>query len=347
MLEVESPHLRGDIIMNARYWMIIGAIAALATACGPDNNGKNNGNNDNAGTNGTPNGTPNGDTNGTPNGTPNGDTNGTPNGDTNGTPNGDTNGATNGATNGPTNGATNGDTNGDTNNGTNNGSTTMEMEPNDDEGDETPFDVGNTLVGTADDLDDDLFAAALTGGQILELEVVATQRPNEIDVEVYSQSGDVPARYLPGEEGASRQFFIPTDETYVVHVFDYSGQPNNYEIATRMVDGTPTDVTLPVEEMGDLDDYMVDLYSFTAQAADEVATGIVAGGAPINSDLDPFLIVWSPNAGLVTLNDDISDSDFDSQTSFTPSVGEEYWLVVDAYDIVDGDNSYRLDALSL
>lgn len=335
--------------MKFRHWMLIATLALSAAACGPKNNGENNGNN------GTSNSDPNASTNNDPNVDPNVATNSDPNVDPNSSTNNNTtptnnstnntttptNNSTNNATNNPTNNATNNATNNTTNNGT--GGVTMEVEPNDDVATATAFTVGDTVTGTADDNNDDVFTVDLTGGTILEVEVVSTQRDAEFDIEIWDEGETIDARYMLGDAGAKRQFFVPMDGTYVLYLYDLTNEPNDYELATRELDPTATDVDLPVHENGDLNDFAVDIFSITASADEELGAETFAERSPVMGNLDSFLFVWSPNAGLVAANDDIDVDNFDSSVVFDATNGEEYWIVVDAYSIDTSDNGYELD----
>lgn len=314
---------------NIRH--IVSFIALLLVACGGDEtNGKVGPNNTSANNN-----------DGTVNNTVNNDTT-APNTTNSTTAPNNTNSTT--APNNPNNTTAPNNPNNTPLNNMNPGVEVMEVEPNDDVATATRFEPNDTLVGTTADNDNDFWAVDLVAGSVLEIELTEVQLVGTMYVDLVDPTGDVPERTVGGDEGDTRQFFIPSSGTWIVRLTDLTTGFTNYEITTRVL--TPnvsTDYEPPGFLDGDLNDYAVDIYSYTAGSDATVRAGVTADRSPVLSDMDAMLIVYSPGRGLIALNDDADAMTVDPEVTYEQASGRTYWIVVDAvYLAPGGDNSYTL-----
>ena len=95
---------------------------------------------------------------------------------------------------------------------------------------------------------------------------------------------------------------------------------------------------MPSTTTGDLNDGAVDIYSVTPGADTILGADLLAGRAPVSSDLDSKIYLWDVAAGeVVAFNDDIDvdNENYDSYLSSALTGGKEYWLVIDAYANAD------------
>ena len=223
----------------------------------------------------------------------------------------------------------------------------LEAEPNDDADQATAFEPGKSLGGFIDrsngeDADVDLFKTTLSAGDVLQLEIAETGPgigPDGLVVEIFDGE-DLIERYLFGGAGAKRQIFAVESGEYYLAVYDaragestHGGATATYVIKTQKATLTPEALTFPGSASGDLSSGLLGAHSFTLGAATTVLADVLAARAPVESDLDPVLILWDPVAKeVVGYNDDIDpDNDlFDSADEVALEAGQ-YVAIIDFY----------------
>ena len=222
-----------------------------------------------------------------------------------------------------------------------------EVEPNDEAEQATAFEVGKSVGGFIDrsngeDADVDVFKTTLSAGDVLQLEIAETGPgigPDGLVVEIFDGE-DLIERYLFGGAGAKRQIFAVESGEYYLAVYDaragestHGGATATYVIKTQKATLTPEALTFPGSASGDLSSGLLGAHSFTLGAATTVLADVLAARAPVESDLDPVLILWDPVAKeVVGYNDDIDqDNDLlDSADEVTLEAGQ-YVAIIDLY----------------
>ncbi len=239
-----------------------------------------------------------------------------------------------------------------------------EREPNNTADTANGFSVGEDITGridrgAGDASDVDTFEIDLTGGTIFSFELTKLgagfdTSEGKSAVVVFSDEDGKTSRVLLAKNGLKRSVFVPADGTYLLQVYDLralspravdnGGADSTYALTTSTSQPQPIDTSLPVDKTGTLTDSGVDVYAVTPDSDGLLLAETTAGRAPVNSDLDTMLFVWSVADGkTLAANDDFpgQDSTYDSRLAFDATSGRTYWVVVDAYKNAN-DPSYAL-----
>lgn len=235
----------------------------------------------------------------------------------------------------------------------------------------TPFEIGKSIGGFIDrsngeDVDLDFYKTTLNAGDVLEIEIAATGAgiaEGGLILNIFDGEGIID-RFLVGTKGSKRQVFAPVTGDYYILVYDerasqdpaptHGGATATYIINTKKVALTTTDVNFPGQTSGDINDQLVDAYKFTLTETTALQADILAGRAPIESNLDPVILVWdATKKELVDFNDD-TDTSTDSSLDVALPPGD-YIAIIDFYDNVDsaayklglvkGDDGYDLPGI--
>jgi hypothetical protein len=239
-----------------------------------------------------------------------------------------------------------------------------EEEPNNTEEEANTFTVGEPITGqisqgSGENSDIDIFQVDLTGGKIFEFELTEvgsgfdTADGNMATV-VFADAEGTFSRALLPDFGTKRQAFVPADGTYLVYVYDarsgaeepieHGGADSTYEIATSVVDPSPTSVDVPVDQDDELEEDGVDVFEVSPADDTTLIAETTATRAPVSSDLDTVLYAWSAaDSQTIATNDDFpgQDGTYDSSMAFSATGGQTYWIVVDSYSNAQ-DASYNL-----
>lgn len=235
----------------------------------------------------------------------------------------------------------------------------------------TPFEVGKSIGGfidrsNGDDVDVDFYKTTLTAGDVLELEIAETGAgiaEGGLSIYIYDSEGVI-ERNLLGPKGSKRQVFAPVTGDYYLEVYDergdrlepptHGGATATYIINTKKVALTTSDINFPSQTSGDINDQIIDAYKFTLTETTALQADVLAGRAPIESELDPALLIWdATKQEFIDTNDD-TDTSTDSRLDIALPPGD-YIAIVDYYQNVDsaayklglvkGDDGYDLPGM--